>query len=421
MRANLKKILAICVLLLIPVGLAVIHRMSPERTVSWSIETPRQRLRSNSLPGPPPDIGLAEWQRGEENNGRRMARKLNLGRDFTAFSINVRPLNFAPEERLTVGSQAPQLSQLKHAGGQPLPKQAAPGIRIVHFWAPWHPLSLQSLRRLSELQRQNGDKVFVVHVTEESPEAIRDFLNSKDASTGRLWSEQTAGAFVDDRDGQAHTTWMKASKLTELPAVFLVGADGVLQWFGVAGSVENPLRRLMAGTWTIEEAAVHVESGRRVYEAISSAARQDECLEAVREASEAAPEDLDAALMLLDIALEAEDYRMAADAAETAYGLCGQSAESLSSLAWVLISGSNSRRAPLATALKAAQRAVDLTNRSSESLETLARVQISLGDTAPAVESQREAVAGAGGDRRELQEAILRNYERLLKAGKSRR
>ena len=392
-----------------------------EESIPFSLRIDDRTGKAKFPPAAPADINLIPLMPNTGGSPSETNDKSRAGSGFTAFAIKVYDRQRASSERITVGSKAPVLKKFQHAGGEQIPNDIDSRIRIINFWASWHPLSLQSLRRLSGLQREFGDRVFVIHITEETPAAIQTFLKSKDPLTGRVWGEQTAGAVIADTAAEAHSAWMQGSMFTALPAAFLVGADGILQWFGAAGSVESPLRKLVDQKWTIEEAAVQVESSRRVYDVVSSTARPSGLLDAIREASEAAPEDLDSALMLLDFSLEAEDYRLAAAAAETAFGLCRQSAEGLNSLAWVVISGSDSRRAPMSTALRAAVLAAELTNRSSQSLETLARVHMRMGEFGKAVIVQREAVAGAEGTRRELQEAILREYERLQMLTQPRR
>lgn len=409
--------LGICLSLLVTAGIVAIFL--PRGDVRTALNSSRTIPRIGPSAATDPTELMSVSKTGSSSEG--MVEWLNIGADFTAFGIKVYDQHSVGSERITVGSRAPLVSGLQHAGGDPIPDDIERRIRIVCFWASWHPLSVQSVRRLSELQREYGDRVFVMHITEDLPAEIQVFLQSKDPQTGQFRSEQTAGAVLADPSGKAQAAWLQSSMFTELPAAFLVGSDGILQWFGAAGGIERPLRKLAAGEWTTAEAAVQVEASRRVYDAVSSTTKAARLLDAVREASEVAPEDLDSALMLLDASLESGDYRLAAEAAEAAFGLCGESADAFNSLAWVVISGSESRQSPSSTALKAALRAVELSNHSSESLETLARVHVRRGELEQAVAVQREAVAQAASMRKQLQQGILRDYERMQKVAPARR
>jgi hypothetical protein len=334
--------------------------------------------------------------------------------EFKAFGIRVRPSSDSSPEVLRVGSQMPNLDALRQPQGVPQSGGGQLSVRIVHFWAPWNALSLQSLRMFHRLQQELGGRFSVTHVTEESPEGIQQFLGTRDAQSGRFWGEQTPGVFLSDTEGLTRASWLRAAGFAELPVAFLASSDGTLQWFGDAGGLERPLRELIAGTWDAGEAAMAVRSRAAIYEGISRGAETEGLLEIARLAFESVPSDPEAAMTLLGLLLEAEDYRGAEPIAAAALALCADSPAHLDQLTWLLISVSDGPRVPLSAALSAAQRAAQLTGRSSRALATLARVHFLRKEYREAVTVQRESLTGLEGDLRELQEAVLREYERAV-------
>ncbi|MEY3459514.1 MAG: Thioredoxin [Planctomycetota bacterium] len=341
--------------------------------------------------------------------------------EFRAFGIRVRPTSDSSPEVLSVGSRMPNLDALRQPSGVSESGGGQPAVQIVHFWAPWNALSLQSLRMFQRLQQDLEGQFSVTHVTEESPEGIQQFLGTRDVQSGRLWGEQTPGIFLSDTEGLTRASWLRAAGFTELPVAFLGSSDGTLQWFGDAGALERPLRQIIAGNSDPGEAAMNVGSRAAIYEGISRGVGADGLLAIARLAFESAPNDPEAAMNLLGLLLETEDYQGAEAVAAATLALCKDSPTDLNQLAWLLISISDSPRAPLSAALAAAQRAATLTGRSSDALETLARVHFLRKDYREAVSVQTESLLGATSDRRVLLEAVLQEYQRAAAAEQARR
>lgn len=369
-----------------------------------------RRQRRNQPPKPVNDADRSEAAAGKETENAAEQRTRNSS-GMSALSVAVFPATTpTTEPTLVIGSPAPSLAGLDVVPGDSLTDAADSRLLIVHFWSPANLLSRQSVKFLSELQREFTEQVRLVHVTTDDSEAITEFLRSSDLTAGRPFAELTDGVFATDGGRRLTREWLGAAGASMLPTAFLVGTDGVLQWFGSALSAERPLRAVLGGTWNLSTAAVSAKSREEITQGILQNSTSNLPGRA-RKLLEADPENPESSIILIDLLLAAERYRDLESAAAQAMQSCGDDPEALNSLAWLLVSASDSPRVPLDTALLAATRAVQLSGRRSEMLETLARVHFRRRSIREAVTIQREAVAGAALPRRPLLEAILRDYE----------
>ena len=316
----------------------------------------------------------------------------------------------ADNAMLHIGSPVPALEGLQVvAGGNPGDSVSA-GLLLVHFWEPWNVLSRQSVFLLSRLQREFPQQIRVLHITAGDAQAVTEFLDERMPPAERSRRDSLAGTFATDPDRRVAVAWNLSTSTMALPTVYLANAEGILQWSGPALRAERPLRAVLAGTWNLESAAVATQALQELEWRILQNTTRGVPSKA-RQLLEETPDDPEVAMILLDLLLAQEKYGELEEVAGRALEICGNDADALNRLAWMIVAASESPRVPLQTALQAANKAVTLSGRRPETLETLARVHFRRRSLREAIEIQQEVVAGAAAERRPLHEAILREYQ----------
>lgn len=295
---------------------------------------------------------------------------------------------------LEIGSPAPALDVADwiHPGTvHPVPTFQAftPGtVYVIEFWATWCPHSREAIPLLSALRHQHGRDVVILAVGADAPEQLRGFLDDDDPDARELAARAGAYCVVADPDGSVYDSLMTPFLETELPTAFIVGRSGLIEWVGHPLEIEEPLARVVDGTWD------------RGAFAAEWAARQ------------ASRRTVDRALVL--VAEQKVDEAVAALDAFTAHE--ATAATAANDLAWTLVLQSVYTRLPdpvLAAAQRAAERSVAREPTNGNFLDTLAHVLALRGRLDEAIATERKAVEH-GGDEADA----FRTYLRQLEAGR---
>jgi thiol-disulfide isomerase/thioredoxin len=164
----------------------------------------------------------------------------------------------AAAEELTIGSQAPALDidhWLQARGGEFQPvKDFAPGkVYVLEFWATWCGSCV--VPHLALLQDAYADKgVQIIGVSDEDPATVEKFLGQKAFRTGdRTYGDVTkAYCLTTDPDRSVMKDYVKAAGIRGIPTAFIVGKTGAIEWIGHPMEMEEPLEKVVAGTWDPE-------------------------------------------------------------------------------------------------------------------------------------------------------------------------
>lgn len=295
---------------------------------------------------------------------------------------------------LEIGSAAPALDvdDWIHPGTvHPVPEFHAftPGtVYVIEFWATWCPHSREAIPLLSALRRRYGRDVVILAIGADAPEQLRGFLGDDDPDVRQLAAQAEAYCIVADTDGSVHDSLMTPFLETELPTAFIVGRSGLIEWVGHPLEIEEPLTRVVDGTW---------DRGKFAAE---WAARQMSRRTVDRALVLVAEERIAEAVAGLD-AFAANDATVPAAAND---------------MAWTLVLQSVYARLPdpvLAAAQRAAERCVAREPTNGNFLDTLAHVLALRGRVDEAIATERLAVEH-GGDEADA----FRAYLRQLEAGK---
>lgn len=154
------------------------------------------------------------------------------------------------EPSLVVGSAAPSLnveSWLSKGNRDQFPettKFEAGKVYIVEFWATWCPPCVASMPHLSELQEKYAAKgVQVISITDEPLETVTGFLKRKVRNDpSKTYAQLTKNyCLTTDPDRSSHESYTEASGVPGIPAAFLIGKSGKIEWIGHPMEIDEPL------------------------------------------------------------------------------------------------------------------------------------------------------------------------------------
>ena len=158
------------------------------------------------------------------------------------------------EPTLVVGSVAPDLDiehWLSRGADDRFPEVTdfEPGkVYIVEFWATWCPPCVASMPHLSQLQEKYADSVQVIGITDEPLDRVEGFLQRNvRGNPSMTYAELTKNyCLTDDPDRSSHYSYTEASGVPGIPAAFLIGKTGKVEWIGHPMEIDEPLELVLA-------------------------------------------------------------------------------------------------------------------------------------------------------------------------------
>ena len=285
-------------------------------------------------------------------------------------------------------------------------------VTVVEFWATWCGPCRAGMPHISELQREYGDKVRFIGVTKEDEDVVTKFLGSV-APGGKTWDEVIDYRLALDDGSWTNNAYMRAANQNGIPCAFIVGRDGIVEWIGHPGSIDQPLQQIVDGSWD-RQAAVAEFKQQAMFD------KYAQKLNGMLRSG-----NFDAALSLLDEMEESSGGKsmpllnnrlmilMMADRAEEASSVRGELIEAawddatvLNGVAWETATADNAT--DLELALKAAKRASEIReDKDAAILDTLARCHYELGQLDEAIKVQQKAV-DLDSNMQEITEALKR-------------
>ncbi|QDT53329.1 Thiol-disulfide oxidoreductase ResA [Caulifigura coniformis] len=326
----------------------------------------------------------------------------------------------SPDEgpRLDIGSPAPALAISDWVKGEKVDGFKPGQVYVVEFWATWCGPCLATMPHLAELQTKYGDKAQMIGVSTEETSKVADFLKDEQKE-GVTWDATITYRLAMDVDGKTNEAYMSAAGERGIPTAFIVGREGVVEWIGHPARMDEPLAKVVDGTWDRTVARKEREEARQQMLAMMKAQREirqalasdniDAAIKAVDDLMASQPKALQVGLVKLQLLGNRENMDEANQYADMlATKTFRDSPQLLNDLSWG-IAAEQTYPGTLDTALKAAKRAVELTmEKDGAVMDTLARVYFEQGNLDEAIAWSKKAVAAA--EHPEIVEALKR-YE----------
>lgn len=171
---------------------------------------------------------------------------------------------------LTIGSPAPAIAIEHWFHDKPPVTSFEDGkIYVIEFWATWCGPCIASMPHLAEVQKKHADDLTVVSVSDEDPETVEKFLDrERDGTTFREITSHYS--LTTDPDGSVKVDYMRAAGEGGIPTAFIVGKTGVIEWIGHPMRMDEPIEKILAGTWDreayaaerVEEKLVRAQMGK---------------------------------------------------------------------------------------------------------------------------------------------------------------
>ena len=208
-----------------------------------------------------------------------------------------------------------------------------------------------------------------------------------------------------DNESYMADHWMKPAGQNGIPAAFLVGKTGEIEWIGHPSSLDGVLNQYLAGTWDraaakakLDEEQRFAKKGRELMMKAMMAERSGD-----RAAAAAAFEELAKEFPNNENVMAMQFDFLLGDAATADQGYAigrklmtdnWDSPSMLNMLAWTVADDEKVAKRDLSFAMKAATRANELTKYEDASIvDTLARVYWEQGNKTKAIELQKKAIA----------------------------
>jgi len=351
--------------------------------------------------------------------------KDNVGDTDDGTAETVADENQTPAGELTIGDMAPTLEIGQWVKGQQVDGFQNGHVYVVEFWATWCGPCRAGMPHISQLQERFIDRVTFIGVSAEDEPTVRSFLGRvQNPDNGETWDQVVKYTIALDSNGATNAAYMEAANQRGIPAAFVVGKDGHVEWIGHPMRIDEPLERIVAGTWDREAARAEFaekQAAEAAYMAVAGALRTAEqdgdwtkALEALDGAIEQFPAQNQFRLMKFSALLKAEEIDSARTLAEEIAKENWDNARLLNQIAWVMATGTAKSQQSLESALRIARQASSLGNdEDAMILDTVARVYYEQGNLKEAVTWQRKAVEHDSSGRGSIKE-VLQKYEAEL-------
>ncbi len=312
----------------------------------------------------------------------------------------------APKAKpLLIGDKAPAVKVARYFRGTPV-KNFEPGkVYVMEFWATWCGPCVRQIPHLAKLQKEFQDRdVQVVSTAVWQREDTQALREKKVAEFVKDKGDAMAYTVAIDDEGWMADHWMKPAGQNGIPAAFLVGKTGIVEWIGHPASIDPVITSYLSGTWDRDQARAKMEEERRFEErgraiwARFREAQQAQDREAARAILEEAAAEFPQNPSLRQARFEflLESPTTAGEGYEIGNGLVEEywnDPGTLNYVSWHVAANPKVARRDLDFAMKAATRADELAKHEDASIiDTLARVYWEKDDKDRAIALQKKAI-----------------------------
>jgi len=260
-----------------------------------------------------------------------------------------------------------------------------------------------------------------VSVWENDWSAVEPFVEKMgDKMAYRVAVDQ---AIEGGRDGKMSQAWMRAAERGGIPSAFVVDKTGTIAWVGHPMQMDDPLAKIVAGTWDIASAKLVQEREQRLQKALRGK-DPAAALAAIEETIAADPKSEERyGMTKFDILMTQDAEKAGAYGKKLVEGVYAKDPNALNMIAWRIVDprAKTTGKPDLDLALQSAKLAEQMTESKEPSvLDTLARVHFVRGSIDDAIAVQTRAVELAKGEKLEAElSERLAEYQAAKGAGKN--
>lgn len=166
-----------------------------------------------------------------------------------ATATPARDASASAPSKLDVGQPAPAMAITEWIKGSPVERFEPGTIYVVEFWATWCGPCIANIGHLNALQRELGPKgMVVIGVTAADDRnrlpAVKEMVDIR--GDGMNYTVAWDGA------GTTAKRYLTAAKLSGIPASFVIGRDGIIEFIGHPKALGLVLPKLLDGSWNRE-------------------------------------------------------------------------------------------------------------------------------------------------------------------------
>jgi thiol-disulfide isomerase/thioredoxin len=337
--------------------------------------------------------------------------------------VNAIETGEAPAEvTLTIGDRAPAVSIAGWALGNEVGKFKKGGVYVVEFWATWCPPCRMSMPHLSKLQKEYGERVQFIGVTDEDEETVTKFLDERmDSESEQTWRETISYSLALDKEKSTASAYMAASGQGGIPTAFIVGKDGLIEWIGHPMEMDEPLRQVADGSWNRGEFAATFrkkQEAEKMMMGLQLAVQQrdwDKALEVTETLSASDPKNPQWPMVRARIQMMSGRFKDANATFDAVAKANWENPQLLNFAAWTMMTEVPEEERNIKAAQGIILRAQELTQGKDGSvLDSLALSYYLQGDLEKAIETQEKAVeVGSQGNDEALRESLKRYQTEL--------
>lgn len=299
---------------------------------------------------------------------------------------------------LSIGDEAPAIDAEHWVRGEPVTDFQDGKVYVIDFWATWCAPCIAGMPHVSDLQDRYADEgVVVMAVSDEPLSKVGPFVES-DRMAGKMRFRVAA-----DPDGSIHQDYMKAAGMRTIPTAFIVGRDGMVEWIGNTGAIDEPLEAVVGGTWDRDAYEKEFALTKEFQQAATSN-DVEEMLRLLDELVEVAPDPsmyrFQRAWMRATMLGESEAYAELRESISDTQ--MWNDAGSLTKSAEWIATGQQVKARDAAFCVMCIERALELTEgREPQVLQAGVRVHEAFGQIDEAVALQKQVVEMSEGEARE--------------------
>jgi thiol-disulfide isomerase/thioredoxin len=208
---------------------------------------------------------------------------------------------FVWANNLHVGDTAPPLRVDRWMKGMPVADFEKGKVYVVEFWATWCGPCKMAMPHLSELAKKYAGKVTFIGVDiweDEHSTPGEDLKTRANKFVQEMGDRMSYNVCSGSDDGYMAKNWMKAAGQDGIPATFVIGTDGKIDWIGHPDYLADTLGQIVEGTYDLKAFAakknVEIDKERatsdvqaRLMKPIETAVKAEKYELAVRECDKA--------------------------------------------------------------------------------------------------------------------------------------